>query len=119
MTHVRQKRRAELAIKASLEELIRTFQCTVAEKLARMGNFDNFSMEICGCSCVHKCPGNIKPTMKKQMSRQHNDEKIYRCALKWQAHGKVRQLSTQTFGARMRKQLASFRSTLRREGMKT
>ena len=33
--------------------------------MARMGNFDNFPLEICGCSCVHKCPGNMKEEMKK------------------------------------------------------
>ena len=36
-----------------------------AEKLARMGNFDNFLMEIRGCNYVHKCPGNMKQAMKK------------------------------------------------------
>ena len=30
-----------------------------------MGNFDNFSMEICGCSCVKKCLGIMKQAMKK------------------------------------------------------
>ena len=39
--------------------------CNAAENLARMGNFDNFSMEICGYRCVHKCPGNMKQAIEK------------------------------------------------------
>ena len=36
-----------------------------AEKQARMGNFDSFSTDICGCNCVHKCLGSMKQAMEK------------------------------------------------------
>ena len=38
-----------------------------AEKLARKGNFDNFSMEICGCGYIHKYPDNMKQAMEKNL----------------------------------------------------
>ena len=39
------------------------------EKLSRLQNLDNFSMEISDCNCVHKCPGHMKQAMERNYGR--------------------------------------------------
>ena len=71
-------------------------QCyNLAEKLDRMGKIDDSSMVVCGCSCVHKCPVNMKQVMGKFIdvfrSGKHmvKSDDLQRKPLHWHANAKT------------------------------
>ena len=91
----------------SSTQAIRCFNSV--KELTRMRNFDNFSIGICDCNCVHRCPGRMKQAMEKYidvLQRGNYTAKTDEFQRKASAY------------LHMRKQSPSFTSTSQRRGMK-